>query len=153
MKKKNRVITEEEIKEAMNQCPGRLCSCNKLYYSITYKNYRKAKKLYSRRGKRIHPIPAVALFLQLFNYEWYEYKGRVMIFRPNHKVASFVVKDNKIYNPLIACGGLSYSDITGYWSIFLLIIKSEYIKDIDRLEYLYFQVKYSNKSFDYSIYS
>lgn len=150
MKKKNRFITEEEIREAMNQYPGRMCGDN-IYYSITYKTYRKAKKLYSRRGRNVEPIVELVELLKLSDvYEWYEYKGRVMIFRPKHKVASFVIKDNKIYNPLIACGGLSYSDITGYWSIFLLMIKSEYINDFDRLEYLYFQD--NNKLFDYSIY-
>lgn len=139
--------------------------CIHFTYSITYKNYRKAKKLYSRRGKNVCPIQELVELLKLSDaYEWYEYKGRVMIFRPKHKVASFVIKDNKIYNPLIACGGLSYYDILyrdmdyDVYSHFmdnfympLIFDLYQYINDIDMLIYLNIQKIIHKKSLDYSI--
>lgn len=114
---------------------------------VDKKIYGKARKLYSRRKefRRIEPRRSVVKQLTgmkchevehgLYDYEWYEYKDGIFIFRKGLPLASFVVKGDKIYNPLIACGGI-YSSIYNRifkTSWFIYIIASLYEDDIELL--------------------
>lgn len=115
---------------------------------VDKKIYGKARKLYSRRKefRRIEPDFAIIKLIvkkldidleyKLYDkYSWYEYKNRIFIFRKGLPLASFVVKGDKIYNPLIACGGI-YSSIYNRifkTSWFIYIIASLYEGDIELL--------------------
>lgn len=81
---------------------------NKILY-MTYRQYRKAKALYSRRKAfmPICPIGDIAKTLDLpDNADFYIYKNRVFIFRRGHSVASFVITKDRVYNPFEACGAV-----------------------------------------------
>lgn len=77
--------------------------------AIPKENYKKAKKLYVKRKEfeKIKPIGEVDDLLKLpLDSKWYLYKRRIFIFRKYQKIASFIITKYKVYNPLIACGGL-----------------------------------------------
>lgn len=99
---------------------------------ITYKSYLKALMLYRRRGIKINPNNDISQLLNIENDEWYFYKGRILIFRKYHLIASFVIHGYKIYNPLIACGGyIDKLDMSWFRNITI-----KYFNDIDTLSIL-----------------
>lgn len=107
--------------------------------SISRQTYNKARTIYRRRGKVIKSIPKINILLNLpMHSKWYLYKGRILIFRPFHQIASFVIKDNKIYNPLIACGTICYFKSQDYPTtpIDIKIFTSKYYADFDQEAFL-----------------
>lgn len=83
--------------------------------SVSRQTYNKVRTIYRRRGKVIKRNKYINILLNLPpNSKWYEYKGRILIFRPFHNIASFVISGNKIYNPFIACGAIYYHNQNHY---------------------------------------
>lgn len=72
-------------------------------YNFTISSYQKLKHIYSRR-KGFYEIKGIGEVDDLLDLpldsKWYRYKGRIFIFRPKHKIASFVITQNNIYCPL-----------------------------------------------------
>lgn len=92
------------------------------YIFMTKEQYKKMRKIYSRRRKltKIKPIKEIdnlitrtinkdwdneCMNMGWIKMDWYEYKNRIFIFRRKHKIASLVITKNTIYNPCLACGG------------------------------------------------
>ena len=129
-----------ELVKCVNKSQPRLWIDRKIYY--------KARRLYSKRRGFIKIEPIMPIIKDIVkdnyiedvdnlwsNYNWYEHKNRVFIFKKGLPIASFVIKDNKAYNPLIACGGV-YSSV--YKEIFkmpwfIYLIASLYEDDIELL--------------------
>ena len=112
---------------------------------IDWATYNKAKRLYSKRRefKPIKPdIHALTLIYQNlpayklldakpWNYKWYQYKNRVFVYKPFCRIAIFVISNNKIYSPLIACGAI-YSDIYSRifkTPLFLKLLTIPYVRE------------------------
>lgn len=90
----------------------------KLLY-FTKKGYEKAKDIYSKKRNfiPITPIQEINEMLGLpSNVKWYQYKGRIFIFRRWHSIASFVITKDKIYRPLEGCGAIMIDRLTLYIS-------------------------------------
>lgn len=71
------------------------------YYYFTYRNIVTLKNIYSRR-RGFYEVNGIGEVLDLLNLpldsKWYRYKNRIFIFRPKHKIASFVItQDNASY--------------------------------------------------------
>ncbi len=73
-----------------------------IWYYFTINSYNKLKNIYSRR-RGFCEVNGIGEVLDLLNLplesKWYRYKNRIFIFRPKHKIASFVITQNNIYCP------------------------------------------------------
>lgn len=72
------------------------------YYYFTYRNIVTLKNIYSRR-RGFYEVQGIGEVLDLLNLpldsKWYRYKNRIFIFRPKHKIASFVITQDNVYCP------------------------------------------------------
>ena len=110
---------------------------------IDWATYNKAKRLYSKR-KGFKPIQPDIHILKLiyqnihnlrhakpWQYKYYQYKNRVFVYKPFCRIAIFVISNNKIYSPLIACGAI-YSDIYSRifkTPLFLKLLTIPYVRE------------------------
>lgn len=107
------------------------------YLYITFKQYRRTRLLYCRR-KGMRKVASRKENGLPDGMEWYEYKGRMFIFRKRHAIASFIISNNRIYRPLEVCGAkiiyLCDKKLKPTFAASFCILSKDYIKDFEEYE-------------------